>query len=408
MAIALVDKWLQQNKRNASLPNDSINPSEPLRVTIVQPALPKYRIPVFQQLANRPNLDLLLSYGERQSLENIKPTGFAASPSRVRSPSLFGKMLYLHWAQWKYASRKYSDVLMLSWSPRYATLLPSLLKARWNGVPTVLWGHGYSKQEHGLIESFRRLLGKLGTSLLFYDPLTAERYLNIGWERRKIYVALNSIDEQAIESARQHWYENKDQLKQFQVQQEIEHRPVVLHVSRLQPMNRVDLLIQATARIVGEVPDLKVLIIGNGDEERKRLKKISAELGVTEQVLFLPGIYNEEELAPWFLSADVFCYPENIGLSILHSFWYGLPLVTSAQRECHNPEIVAFESGSNGLAYEHGDIDSLASALKELLLNAPMRQAMSEKARETVENRFTVENMVDGMEAAVRYASANL
>ena len=40
----------------------------------------------------------------------------------------------------------------------------------------------------------------------------------------------------------------------------------------------------------------------------------------------LGSIYDEIELAPWFLTADAFVYPENIGLSILHAFGYGLPV----------------------------------------------------------------------------------
>ena len=118
----------------------------------------------------------------------------------------------------------------------------------------------------------------------------------------------------------------------------------------------------------------------------------------------MPGpIYDQMQLAPWFLNAEVFCYPQNIGLSLLHAFGYGLPVVTADRVEAQNPEIAALEHGKNGLTYAHGDADALAAALRQLLDQAPLRQEMSGRAEQTVREDFTIERMVDGMEAAVRY-----
>ena len=40
-----------------------------------------------------------------------------------------------------------SDVLVAPWTLRSALLTPAVVRARLAGVGTVLWGHGYSKQE---------------------------------------------------------------------------------------------------------------------------------------------------------------------------------------------------------------------------------------------------------------------
>jgi glycosyltransferase involved in cell wall biosynthesis len=177
-----------------------------------------------------------------------------------------------------------------------------------------------------------------------------------------------------------------------------------LFLSRLQPENRTDLLIRATAALAREIPGLKTVIIGNGAEEKSRLQTIARKAGIGDNVFFLDGIYDERKLAPWMLSASVFCYPENIGLSLIHALWYGLPIVTSGNLAVQNPEIVALENGVNGLTYEHGSVESLAGSLRKILTNDELRNSMSLAARRSVENKHTIPRMVDGLEAAIRYA----
>lgn len=378
-----------------------------IRVALVQPSLAKYRIPVFRELANRPGIDLKVYYGERPGLGNVEPEGFEAEQARLRNPQVLGQKFFFHGAQWSHATPKSCDVLVINWTPRYINQWAALLKAKWNGVPTVLWGHGFSKRDRWWWRMARIAVARMGTCLLFYDSNTAESYQAQGWDPKKLFVAGNSIDHSSIEQARASWLKNPERLQEFRKENQLEEGPVILYVSRLLPQNRLDLLLAATAKLSEQIRGLRTVIIGNGDDQRLILEALAKEYGISDQTHFLNGIYNEEDLAPWFLSADVFCYPENIGLSILHAYWYGVPLVTSDRRQCQNPEIVVFQDQVNGLAYKHGNVDSLAGALRKLLEDAPLKESMSKAARETVESNYTVERMVDGIEAAIRYAAGN-
>jgi glycosyltransferase involved in cell wall biosynthesis len=153
-----------------------------------------------------------------------------------------------------------------------------------------------------------------------------------------------------------------------------------------------------------EIAGLKTVIIGNGAAEKARLERIASESGATDRVIFQNGIYDELKLAPWFLSASVFCYPAHVGLSLIHALWYGVPVITSDNLAAQNPEVVALENGVNGLSYEHGSVESLTGALRTILTNDERRAEMSEAARRSVEEKFTIRRMVDGLEAAIRYA----
>jgi hypothetical protein len=54
--------------------------------------------------------------------------------------------------------------------------------------------------------------------------------------------------------------------------------------------------------------------------------------------------------------------------------------------------------------YRDGSSESLIEALRMILTDDALQASMSCAARRTVEEQFTVSRMVDGMEAAIRYA----
>jgi glycosyltransferase involved in cell wall biosynthesis len=376
----------------------------PIRVSIIQPSLAKYRLPVFRELANRPGIDLQVVYGVNPGVPNVQPEGFRAVPMRRWHRRIAGSLLMFEGAEWKYSSRRQSDVVVLRWSPRSLSLFPALLRARAEGVGTVLWGHGYSKSDRAWWRGLRNWLGKRAAAVLFYDARTRETHVKNGWDAESLFVAINSLDHTEIEEARRWWIDHPEELARFQRQEGIDGRPVVLFVSRLQPANRVDLLLEATVQLRREIPGVKTVILGNGDAEKTRLQAIARREGTGDSVVFVDGVYDEMKLAPWFLSASVFCYPANVGLSLIHSLWYGVPAVTSDKLESQNPEVVALEHGVNGLFYKDGSRESLVEALQTIVSQPATRASMSRAARSTVEGRFTIARMVDGMESAIRYA----
>lgn len=377
----------------------------PLRVVIQQPALAAYRVPVFRELARRPGIELLVTYASDPNLPNAPPDGFRAEPIIQRKLRLGPRSAMVDPAQWRFATRAAADVLILTWNVQYATLVPSLLRARASGVRTILWGHGYSKHEAAWRRWPRERVAGLADALLFYNHTTADRFAAAGWPRERLFVALNALDQEPIQAARNDWLARPADLAAFRTQHGLDRGPVVLFVSRLDPANRLDLLVEAAAALRPRHPHLRVIVIGKGDAEQARLTALAARLGVTDCVRFLGAIYGEPALAPWFLSADVFCYPANIGLSILHAFGYGLPVVTSDELASQNPEIEALRHGENGLVYTHNDAAALADALDALLKDRPRLDRLAAAAHATATERFTLANMVSGFGDAIQRVS---
>ncbi len=379
-------------------------PVQPIRVAVVQPSLAKYRIPVFKELASRDGIDLTVYYGTRRDLINVEPEGFKAVAAPLHRVGPSRRYLLIHGAQWTSASLRKCDVLVLNWTPRYATLLPSLLKAKLGGVPTVLWGHGFSKRDRPSQRAVRKFFAERGTAVMFYDAYTAQKHIDEGWDSSRVFVAPNTVDQQEAAQARERWLSDPERLSAFQREHGLTPGQVLLYVSRLDPANRVDMLIRATAKLKRQWPGIRTVIIGNGDQERERLREVAKEAGIDSSVFLKQGIYDEDELAPWFLSAAAYCYPENIGLSIIHAMSYGVPVVTSDCRECHNPEIAVLEPGVNGLTYQHGSLEDLSGTLSGLLSDAEQRGKLASNALATATDGFPIAKMVDGIEAAIRYA----
>lgn len=373
-----------------------------IRVLMHQPALPEYRIPVLRELAHREDIDFTLYYDiKKGGPPSVTDVDFVARPSEPDRPNPLARRLAWRRVQWRFATRKHADVLILPWNLHYSSLVPALLRARVNRVPTILWGHGYSKNEATWRDWPRYRVSRLATALVFYNRRVAESYCRRGAGRDRVFVALNSLDQRPIQQAKEPWLSDPHRLEAFRADHDLPG-PVILYVSRLLPENRVDLLIEAGARLKAAHPDLRIVVIGAGPAEAS-LKQLAADRRMTAHVHFVGAIYDQSELAPWFMSSDLFCYPENIGLSVLHAFGYGLPVVTSDHVASQNPEIEALRDSENGLLYRHGDLNDLTRALGDLLSSPERRQEMGAEALRTVTEDFTLSTMVDGLLAAIRY-----
>lgn len=377
----------------------------PLRLSIQQPALPRYRVPVFRALAQRPGIRLRLVYGQIPGgPPNVAPEGFDGVSEPERVLRLGSRQLLWHQAQCRIASRRCSDVAVLSWNLHYTSLVPALLRAKANGVGAVLWGHGYSKHEAGWRSGLRRSVTSLADALLFYNHTAAQRYIDAGVARERVFVALNALDQTPIQAARANCLAAPETLARFRAEHDLGAGPLLLFVSRFDHDNRIDLLLRAAARLAPAMPDLRIALVGKGPADAE-LRQLASSLGIASLVRFPGAIYDEAAIAPWFCAAHAFVYPANVGLSLLHAFGYGLPIVTGDRLDAQNPEIEALEHERNGLLFRDGDDASLAESLRRLIVDPPLRQRLAHEALATVTQRFTLSNMVDGMEAAVRFAA---
>lgn len=368
-------------------------------VVVVQSVLPGYRAPFFARLRERVRTLTLVvgeSSPEAPGLRSVAaPAGVRVVPVRTlqRGP--------LFWTEglWSGLDPR-ADRWVLPWTTRHALLLPTLIRARAQGVGTLLWGHGKSPGEDTHRRNFRNAVGRLSSTIVVYAPSARERLLDEGFAPDRVFVAPNAVDTSPVDRAAELW--SPERLRAFRTEHGLVERPVVLFVSRLEPSKRLDLLVSAMERLWSMHPDAVLAVVGDGPE-RPRLDALRA---AHPGSVLLPGaIFDEDRLAPWMLSATVMAYPTSIGLSVQHSFAYALPLVTSGERSAHGPEIEAVADGSNGLLFPGLDVGAFAAALARVLSEPELRRQLAAGARATVRTGpWRLEGMVSGFVAALRGA----
>jgi glycosyltransferase involved in cell wall biosynthesis len=167
--------------------------------------------------------------------------------------------------------------------------------------------------------------------------------------------------------------------------------PLVAAVGRMVPAKRFDLLIEQASRARQEVPDLRLVIAGDG-YDRPRLEATIARLGADAWV-DLPGRVRDHEVVELYRSAWVVAsasQSEGWGLSLTEGAACGTPAV--ATRIAGHVDSV--DDGVTGLLADGDDLgDALARVLSDHDLRARLGAAALVRAAEHDWSRTATELM---------------
>jgi L-malate glycosyltransferase len=165
--------------------------------------------------------------------------------------------------------------------------------------------------------------------------------------------------------------------------------PVVGNVAALVPHKGQRYLVDAAHLVVQELPDVRFIILGEG-ELREHLEKQVREHHLEKHVL-LPGF--RADVLGCIKGFDLFVMSsvtEGLGTSLLDAMACRRPIV--ATRAGGIPEIV--EEGINGQLVPPRDAASLAAAIVRALKDEGLRRRMGDAGFARVRERFTVDRMV--------------
>lgn len=104
--------------------------------------------------------------------------------------------------------------------------------------------------------------------------------------------------------------------------------PILLYVGRLAREKNLGLLLWAVHAAVRVAPNLTLLVVGEGDEERS-LQRLAAQLEIADRVRFV-GPVPHQAVGCWYRAADLFVFPsvsETQGLVVLEAMAHGLPVL---------------------------------------------------------------------------------
>lgn len=175
--------------------------------------------------------------------------------------------------------------------------------------------------------------------------------------------------------------------------------PVLANVAALVPHKGQKFLVDAMPHVLGEVPDARLIIFGEGELRAELEHQVKAHR--IEKHVLMPGF--REDVLQLMKSVDVFVMSsvtEGLGSTILDAMAMKLPVV--ATRAGGIPEAVVH--GRTGLLVPPGDARALAQAIVEVLKDAKLRQQMGEAGAARVSEQFGVGRLLSGTLAAYKRA----
>lgn len=161
----------------------------------------------------------------------------------------------------------------------------------------------------------------------------------------------------------------------------------IICAGRLVEHKNVDLLIRAVEIVKADIPDVKLLIVGDGPD-RGTLNSLVSELGVEKNVDFCGFLEDYNEALALMKSSRIFVAPsrrEGFGMAALEANACGLPVVTIVHKMNAVMDLVTKETGAVCQPTEQ----SLAEAICRVLpRKEEMRGRCIEEARKYDWERF--------------------
>ncbi|MGY6743730.1 MAG: glycosyltransferase family 4 protein [Cecembia sp.] len=166
----------------------------------------------------------------------------------------------------------------------------------------------------------------------------------------------------------------------------------IISAGRLVPIKGFDLTLHAFARFIQDLDPLdkkkcELTIVGSGPEE-KRLKSLTAFLGISTHVQFIPWM-ERRALMALFKTSSAFLFPshEGAGMVVAEALSFGLPVICLG-----NEGPGTFINSECGYVIPHGTyeetVSGLALAARKLYDFQEKRSEMRVAARQQFEKRF--------------------
>lgn len=297
-----------------------------------------YRVEIFNQLNEK--YDVTVAYtdnefiGRSYNFKTLYTPGFSFGPFFIHKNNIikiankFDAVIGLHDIRW------------------LSLMLLAIIKRKFK---LLYWGIGVTASYENKFDSkqtwdkVRFFFSKKADALIFYSEYPLKRYIENGFDPKKMFVAHNTVAVSYLDTS---------------VEQD---KNDFLFIGTLYKQKSIEVLLDSYIDLIKTRPDAPVLhIIGGGPLENE-IKMIVYENKLIDKVKVHGPIYDQNILRDFFRSSIVCISPNQAGLSVLTSMGYGVPYLTNKDAYTGG-EIFNIEDKVTGLIYEGGK-EELTAAL---------------------------------------------
>ena len=342
------------------------------KILIIQKTISFYNVPVFELLANK--YDLTLLHSDNACEEKKYPFKTIFVPC-IRIKRNIHKRNII-----KIANN--FDVVICMFDLSYVYF--RLLQRKKRKYRLIYWGIGVCASYTQRFDSNQDIVAKNkkwidnSDGALFYTEYAKSKYLKLGVDEKKLFVAPNTVAVNRI-------YPDKK-------------RECFLFVGSLYSAKKVDILIKEFSRAKSFVKNIPHLIIVGDGNQKEMLMSLSKELSLEDDVIFCGSITDENKLENLFRKSILCVSPDQAGLSVLKSMGYGVCFVTSSNAFTGG-ERLNIQSGVNGILLE--SFDDLHCVLIDASLNKEKYLDIGNNAYEYYWDCRKIEDMEKGFVEAI-------
>jgi len=372
--------------------NHSPAPHRRPRAVILNNEILPYRIPLFQALAGRSDLESIVLFSTARSRERK----WRVDPGALTFPHRVLPGFCLHPPK-SYLSEKRSIYINPTLFWELVRLRPDVIIAYEFSIPsmTALW---YSRMA--------------GRPILVWSECTgiSDRHLTRGqrWTRRIIIpraqgffgtspqacrnlIALGAPPERVFEAPQVHQVKWIAEQSTRAREQKKPSGELVLCVGSLIERKGVGLLLRAFARASADRPSIRLRIVGDGPL-RKKLEKKAAELHIRDRVDFR-GFVEPADIPYEYALADLFVLPsleDTFAVVVVEAMASGVPIVCSTLAGVST----YLQDGEDAFVVDPTDTDALANRIDRLLDDRALRTQFAKRGRE-IANRFEAQSVAE-------------
>lgn len=203
--------------------------------------------------------------------------------------------------------------------------------------------------------------------------------VGLGVDPTKIRIVYHGVDTQKFKP---------QPGKGFRARLGLQGVPVVISTRKLRLIYNVEMLIKAVPLILERIPQASFIIAGDG-EQMEHLERLTASLGVSENVRFV-GWIQQAELPAYLTASDIYVstsLSDSTSVSLQEAMACELaPVVTDlpANREW-------ITDGETGFIVPINDVQMLAEMVVYLLKNEEIRERFGKEGRRIIKERAEYE-----------------
>jgi glycosyltransferase involved in cell wall biosynthesis len=364
------------------------------RVIYLTNWLPHYRRGLYQKLLANEGFEFTIFCQKTlfsKEYENIISL-YPQNIKTVKYRDFFNGKISWQFLPW-YDIYKNSDILIIDSNPRILTHFLMATLYRILGRKVVLYSMVHSHNNNRLNKFLRITWMRMFHYHLLYNDDEVHQLNKIGFGNKKMVAYNNGLDQKEIEVVKSNW--TPSLLDKWKNENGIKKAIDVLAVGRT-TIGKYEILIEAIGLVKKVIPDVSAFIIGDGNGAGE-LKRLIKQNNLEENVTLVGALHEEEKLAPYFLSSNVFVHSYAIGLSINHAFGYGVPIITHDDPLYHGPEICLFKNGVTGLAYKNGNPTSLSDQIINMLNDKSLAYTLGQNGLKLTQQKYNTDNMASNL-----------